>query len=258
MTTPEVLVWRNADELADATAARLVTTMVEVAAARGRVHISLTGGHIGIHVLSALAASPARDSVDWGLVHLWWGDDRYVAPDDADRNERQAREALLDQVSLDPAHVHPMPSTASGLSVEDAAAHYAEELARAAQHDDHAGVPSFDVHLVGVGPEGHINSIFPESPAAYESQRWVVGVQHCPKPPPTRISMTFPAVQASREVWVLASGAEKSEAIALGLSGAGQLQVPVAGARGRDRTLYLLDDAAASALPSALLRPAGP
>ena len=70
--------------------------------------------------------------------------------------------------------------------------------------------------------------------------------------------MTFPAVQASREVWVLASGAEKSEAIALGLSGAGQLQVPVAGARGRDRTLYLLDDAAASALPSALLRPAGP
>lgn len=258
MTTPEILVHRDADALAEAVAARLVTRLVDVAAARGRVHLSLTGGHIGIHVLAALAASPTRDSVDWSLVHVWWGDERYVAADDPDRNEKQAREALLDHVALDPAHVHPMPSLDSGLDVDAAAARYADALRAAAMPDDHAAVPSFDVYLLGMGPEGHINSIFPQSPAAHETQRTVVGVRGCPKPPPTRVTMTFPAIRAAREVWLVESGAEKAEAVRLAVGDAGPLQVPGAGARGRERTLVLCDDAAASKLPPELPRLASP
>jgi len=258
MNAPEVLVHRDADALAEAVAARLVTRLVEVAADRGRVHLSLTGGRIGIHVLSALAASPSRDSVDWSLVHVWWGDERYVASDDPDRNEKQARDALLDHVDLDPAHVHPMPSLDSGLDVDDAAALYAAELKRASRPEDHAAVPAFDVYLLGMGPEGHVNSIFPQSAAAHETERTVVGVRGCPKPPPTRVTMTFPAIRASHEVWLIESGAEKAEAVHLAVGDAGRLQIPGAGARGRERTLVLTDEAAASKLPPDLPRIASP
>ncbi|HET7902630.1 MAG TPA: 6-phosphogluconolactonase [Candidatus Nanopelagicales bacterium] len=258
MSTPEVIVHKDRDLLADAVAARLVTRIVDAQSARGSAHVSLTGGTDGIKVLAVLEASPSRDSIDWSTVHVWWGDDRYVASDDPDRNEKQAREALLDHVPLVPAHVHPMPSTDSGLSADEAAAVYAEELRRHARPEDHAQVPSFDVTLLGMGPDGHINSLFPQLPAVHETQRWVVGVHGSPKPPPVRITLTFPAVQASREVWLIGDGEAKAPAFRLALSDAGQVAVPAAGARGRERTLVLLDETAASQLPAELRRIASP
>ena len=108
-------------------------------------------------------------------------------------------------------------------------------------------MPAFDVLMLGIGPEGHIASIFPESAAAHAGGS-VVAVRNSPKPPPTRISLTFGAIQAAREVWVLASGAEKAEAVAEALSGVSQGKLPAAGARGLDRTLFLIDEAAASEL----------
>jgi len=258
VSTPEVLVHRDAATLADAIAARLVTKLVEVQADRGRVHVCLTGGTLGVALLAALNGSPSRDSVDWSTVHVWWGDERYVAADSDDRNEKQAREALLDHVPLVAANVHPMPSTDSGLDVETAAARYADELRRASRPDDHAEVPSFDVTLLGVGPDAHINSLFPQQPAAHETERWVVGVHGSPKPPPTRITMTFPAVQASQEVWIVGDGESKASAFRLALSDAGQVQVPAAGARGRERTLVLIDEAAAALLPPEIRRIASP
>jgi 6-phosphogluconolactonase len=102
--------------------------------------------------------------------------------------------------------------------------------------------------MLGIGPEGHVASIFPDSPAAHAGGT-VVAVRDSPKPPPTRISLTFGALQAAREVWILASGAEKSDAVAVALSGAGPVQLPAVGARGRQRTLFLLDSAAAAKVP---------
>jgi 6-phosphogluconolactonase len=258
VSTPEVVVHRDPAALADAVAARLVTRLVEVQASRGQVHLCLTGGRIGTAVLGALAHSPARDSVDWSTVHVWWGDDRYVAHDDPDRNDLQARAALLDHVALDPRNVHPVPASDSGLDVDSAAAAYAAELRAASRPDDHAEVPSFDVTLLSIGPDTHINSLFPQLPATHETRRWVVGVHGSPKPPPLRVTLTFPAVQASREVWLLGSGVEKSDAVRLALSDAGQVQVPAAGARGRERTVVLLDEAASAALPPELWRLASP
>ena len=115
-------------------------------------------------------------------------------------------------------------------------------------------MPAFDVTLLGMGGEGHTASVFPHSPAVYETERTVVAVHGCPKPPPTRVSLTLPAIRRSTEVWILATGDGKAAAVAMALSGAGEVAIPVAGATGTRRTLWLLDRAAAAKLPRDLGR----
>jgi 6-phosphogluconolactonase len=248
VSAPEVFVHKSGDLLASAAAARTVTRLADAIAAEGRAHLVLTGGGIGTKVLAAIAAAPARDAVDWRHVDFWWGDERFVPAGDPERNETGARAALLDALDVDPARVHAVagPDGPDGDDPDAAAARYAAELAAAAGDGD---VPAFDVLMLGIGPEGHVASIFPDSPAAHATGS-VVAVRNSPKPPPTRISFTFGAIQAAREVWILASGAEKADAVAEALSGVSQDKLPAAGARGRDRTLFLLDEAAASKLPS--------
>jgi 6-phosphogluconolactonase len=257
VSIPEILVHPDAGLLAKAVAARLVTRLVDAVAAAGHAHLVLTGGGIGTAVLVELAAAPARDAVDWRQVDFWWGDERFVPAGHPDRNETGARSALLDRINLDPARVHPMPGPdgPDGDDPEAAAARYAGWLAAAARPEDHGPVPSFDVLILGIGPEGHVASLFPGMPAVYDN-RPVVAVRGSPKPPPVRISLTFPSIQAAREVWILASGEEKAGAVALALSGSGPVQLPAAGARGRQRTLFLLDEAAAAKLPHDIGRPA--
>ena len=247
MSSPEVFVYASGDLLASAAAARTVTRLADAIAAEGHAHLVLTGGGIGTKVLAAIAASPARDAVDWRLVDFWWGDERFEAAGDPERNETGARAVLLDVIGVDPDRVHaiPGPDGPDGDDPDAAAARYAAELARAA--GDAGAVPVFDVLMLGIGPEGHVASIFPDSPAAHATGS-VVAVRNSPKPPPTRISLTFSAIQAAREVWILASGAEKADAVAEAASGVSQDKLPAAGARGRDRTLFLLDEAAASKL----------
>jgi 6-phosphogluconolactonase len=270
--TPDIVVHADADILAKAIAARLITRLVDAQAARGSASVVLTGGGLGTNTLAEVRQCPARDAVDWSRVDVWWGDERFVPAQDAERNDLGAREALLDAVPLDPARVHAYPASddAHGYDLEAAAAAYAGELAAAARPEDtgtgagpagagQAGarhVPRFDVLLLGVGEEGHVASIFPDSPAARDD-RAVVAVTGCPKPPSNRLSLTFPAIAAAEEVWLCTAGAGKAEAVAKALTGAGQQEVPAAGARGRSRTLWLLDRAAASELPAAVLGPRG-
>ncbi|MGI5483388.1 6-phosphogluconolactonase [Streptomyces lavendofoliae] len=259
MSDPELVVHRDKELMAQAVAARLITAIVDAQAARGVASVVLTGGRNGNALLAGLRASPARDAIDWSRLDLWWGDERFLPKGDPDRNDTQAREALLDGVPLDPARVHTMPVAggAYGDDADAAAAAYAEELAAAAGPDDDGPVPTFDVLMLGVGPDTHVASLFPELPAVRETERMVVGVQDAPKPPPTRVSLTLPAIRAAREVWLLAAGEDKAQAVAIALSGAGEMQAPAAGAYGRSRTLWLLDQAAAARLPGALEPPAG-
>ncbi|MFJ9813061.1 6-phosphogluconolactonase [Streptomyces sp. NPDC101158] len=258
MITPQLVVHRDKELMAEAAAARLITKIVDAQAARGSASIVLTGGRNGNGLLAALRAAPARDAIDWTRLDLWWGDERYLPSGDPERNVTQAREALLDSVPLDPARVHAMPASDGpyGSDVDAAAAAYAAELAAAAGPGDHGGVPTFDVLMLGVGPDTHVASLFPELPAVRETELTVVGVHGAPKPPPTRISLTLPAIRAAKEVWLLAAGEDKAKAAAIALSGAGEVQAPAAGAYGRSRTLWLLDAAAASELPRSLYPPA--
>ncbi|MFP5334674.1 MAG: 6-phosphogluconolactonase [Actinomycetes bacterium] len=255
-----VVVHATPDLLAAAAAARLVTRLVDAQASRGHASLVLTGGTIGISMLRHLASCPPRDAVDWRRVDLWWGDERFLPAGDPDRNETQAREALLDVLPLDPARVHPMPASdgPDGDDVDAAAARYAGELRAASRPEDHGDVPTFDVLLLGVGPDGHCASLFPEQPAVYETERSVVGVRSSPKPPPTRISLTMPALCAAEDVWFVVAGRDKAPAVEMALSGAGPVQVPAAGPSGRRRTLWLLDREAASSLPPGLARLASP
>lgn len=250
---PAIVVQSSADLLAKAIAARLITRLVDAQAAYGTASVVLTGGGLSGKVLDEVAANPARDAVDWRLVDIWWGDERFLPAGDPERNETQARAALLDAIPVSAKRVHVMAAAADDVPPEAAAADYAEQLAAAARPEDHGDVPRFDVLMLGVGEEGHIASIFPESPALYDD-RSVVAVHGSPKPPPVRVSLTLRAINAAAEVWLLTSGEAKAAAVAMALGGAGEVQVPAAGARGRSRTLWLLDRAAASKLPAELVR----
>jgi 6-phosphogluconolactonase len=252
----DVLRHPDAEALAESTAARIVTTLVDRLSATDRAHLCVTGGGIGTAVLAAVRDNPSCGSVDWPRVHIWWGDERFLPEGYAERNETGAREALLDHVPLAPAHVHAVPGPWGAHSdVDLAAAHYAEALATYARPQDHGPVPAMDILLLGIGPDAHVASLFPGQPALHD-ERAVTAVRGAPKPPPTRVTMTFPTLNAARETWILASGEGKAGAVRLALSeGAGRFQVPAAGVRGRERTLFLLDEAAASKLPPAMGRP---
>lgn len=255
-TVPQLVVHRDKQLMAEAAAARLITKIVDAQSARGFASVALTGGRNGNGLLAALAAQPARDAIDWGRLDLWWSDERFLPDGDPERNATQARAALLDSVPLDPGRVHEMPASDGPFEPEAAAQAYAAQLADASLPEDHALVPSFDVLLLGVGPDTHVASLFPEFPGVRETERSVIAVHGAPKPPPTRLSLTLPAIRAAHEVWLLAAGEDKAEAAEIALSGAGEVQAPAAGAYGRSRTLWLMDAAAASKLPRALYPPA--
>ena len=208
-------------------------------------YLVLTGGRTGIAVLESLRDT-AAESVDWSDVHLFWGDDRFVPGADTERNALQAHEALLRHLPVNPAHVHPMePSDGRYGADPDAAAQAYEHTLQAVARP---GQPLFDICLLGVGEEGHVASIFPDSPAVMEADRGVVGVVNCPKPPPTRVTLTLPAIRRSREVWLMTSGAAKASAVAAALRQEPASDVPAAGAVGQERTLWFLDAPAAAAL----------
>lgn len=259
MSAPLVVVHRDATLLAQAAAARIVTGIADAQAARGSASIVLTGGGIGGATLRELASSPARDAIDWSRLDVWWGDERFLPSGHPDRNESQAREALLDKVSLDPSRLHPMPATdgPTGDDLDGAAARYADELRAAAHPEDHAQVPAFDILLLGVGPDGHVASLFPESPSLYD-ERTAIPVRGAPKPPPLRISLSVAAINSARETWLIAAGEEKAGAVRMALEGAGATQIPAAGVKGRAATRWLLDTAAASRIPAGMTRISSP
>jgi 6-phosphogluconolactonase len=251
---PEIVVASTAAQLADDVAARLVTTLVSAQSVRPLAFLAVTGGGILEQSMAALKRNPARDAVDWRRVSLWWGDERFVPADSPDRNDRPAFAALFDALPLDPANEHRMPAAGAeyGDDAEAAAEAYAADLAAAADPGD--DVPHFDALLLGIGPDGHCASLFPEHPGVYEEQASVMAVHNSPKPPPTRLSLTFRALDAANETWFVAAGTSKAHAVAMALGGAGRVQVPAAGPHGRHRTLWLLDRQAAAQLPANLYR----
>lgn len=238
MTGREVLVHDDAGALAADVASRLLEVLETVQAAGGTPQIVLTGGSIAETLHQEVARRAADSAVDWSRVVVWWGDERFVEASSPDRNAGQAREAFGDRLGLDPANVHEMPAGDAGLDLEAAAAAYAEDL-RA-----HGG-DAFDVLMLGVGPDGHVASLFPGHPAL-ESDDVTVAVRSSPKPPPERISLAFPALNRSREVWFLVSGEGKADAVAAALADDGSVATtPARGVSGLDRTVWWLDRAAA-------------
>ncbi|PKH41879.1 6-phosphogluconolactonase [Nocardioides alpinus] len=237
---PEVRSSASRSALATAVAVALLDRLAD-AQSRGEVpQVGLTGGTIADELHRELARLSPESPVDWSRVVLWWGDERWAPAGDAYRNEVQAHEAFISEVGVDPANVHVVPASDAGLSLAEAALAYSETMR---EH----GAGSFEVLMLGIGPDGHVASLFPGHPAAQVRDAIAVPVEDSPKPPPERVSLTFEAMEHSRAVWFVAAGADKAEAVARALSGPAEIgspeavECPARVPRGTVETIFWLD-----------------
>ncbi|WP_345750010.1 6-phosphogluconolactonase [Microbacterium rhizophilus] len=253
MTDRRVVVLPDKTRLAENVANRFVGRLAQLTQQARPVHVSLTGGSMGSAVLSATAEHGWASNIDWSLVHFWWSDERFVPHDDAERNAGQARAALLDRVGVPAENVHEPAATDDGITLDEAADAYAAELARFGV--DGRPWPVFDICFLGVGPDGHIASLFPDRGEVLVTDRAVLAVRESPKPPPERITFTLPVINASADIWMVVAGADKASALGLMLAGAGHPSVPAAGAEGTADTVVFVDEDAAADVPEDLIDP---
>lgn len=227
-------VWPDSEALAGVIAERLVERIARVQQAGRRPSVVLTGGTIAIAAYEAIEPG----DVDWTDVDFYWGDERFVPTGHTDRNDQQAREAFLTRLGVPDARIHAMPAHGCDLSMAEAADSYAATLPDA----------PFDLVLLGMGPDGHVASLFPGFPQLQETRRRVVEVFDSPKPPPQRISLTFPAINHAESVWFLVSGAGKADAVARAHGEGTVDDTPAVGAHGTSETVWLLDRDAATGI----------
>jgi len=240
--SPRVEVHPDRDALATAIAGELLARIADAQTDGGVPHVGLTGGTIAGATHREVARLGPASAVDWSRVVLWWGDERFVASGDDERNATQAHSDFLDALGIPAEHVHEVASTADAPDVEAAAAAYADDLRT-------HGAGAFEVLMLGVGEDGHVASLFPGYPQLTVDDAIAVAVTDSPKPPPERVSLTFPALARSRSVWLLVSGDGKAEAVAAALAPEGTVeQTPARGVTGTEETLWFLDRAAASRL----------
>lgn len=263
---PRVVVSADQDALAAAAAREFVATVAQLQNAGGMVggehpdgivRVVLTGGGAGVATLREIAAldyaaqqqgdSFPIASIDWERVYVFFGDERFLTAEDPERNDLQATEALLKHVAIPADHVFryaaAAPGTATdGPALDEAAVQYRELLA-------HHAPKGFDLHLLGMGPEGHINSLFPHTEELLSSEGTVVAVRECPKPPAERLSLTMSAINFAHRVWLLVTGEAKQEAAQNVLNRGDSAEWPAAGVAGVEETVLWVDAAAAPEQP---------
>ncbi|HEY0704706.1 MAG TPA: 6-phosphogluconolactonase [Candidatus Acidoferrales bacterium] len=197
------------DSLSRAALEQVLSDLRDAVKSRGRFAIALSGGHTPQKMYELWAQNEKyRTETPWDQVHLFWGDERFVGPDDPLSNYRMTREALISHVPIPPANVHAAPTTLS--TPQAAAAAYDADLHKFFADAIPAGVPAFDVTLLGIGPEGHTASLFPDSPALNEKTKWVEAVTVAANPP-NRLTFTLPVLNRSRNTYFLAAGEGKKE-----------------------------------------------
>jgi 6-phosphogluconolactonase len=252
MTTNDrrVLVHPDKKAMTGSVAARFLTKLVDILDEEETANVVLTGGTVGPSILAAVNESAARDSVDWTRVHFWFGDERWLPHGDPERNDTTVREALLDHIDVPAGNIHAMGASDAGQSLDEAVAAYRTELAEHADGD--AGLPRFDITFLGVGPDGHVASLFPDSEGIRTMDAAVIAVRNSPKPPAERISLTLPVLNSSLRIWMVLAGPDKAFALGLALAGADRTEVPVAGIKGRKRTVFFIDREAAADVPENL------
>ena len=250
---PEPRLVPHADEelLAAETARRALEVLEAAQDERGEATVVLTGGSMGTRVIREIAHHQDAPLVDWSRVNVWWSDERFLPGTDPERNGVQAADAWNPALELTWDRVHPVAGADEIATADAAAADYREELAAAAASEGADGaLPHIDLLLLSLGPDTHVASLFPERDAVRDRKATVLGVHDAPKPPPDRVTLTLPAINAARQVWLVVAGQDKAGAVALAANGAAAAQVPAAGVRGTERTVWFLDADAAARLPS--------
>ncbi len=204
--TPQLHVLPTIEELGEAAAVHVSRLSAEAVAARERFIVALSGGSLIRLLCPPLVTESRRSQIEWSAWHVFWADERCVPLTDADSNYRVARETLFDLVNIPQTQIHPIDDTLDPVA---AAGSYQSELARTFRPGVNR-VPRFDLILLGVGEDGHTASLFPGHPLLEDRERWVVPVLDSPKPPPERITLTLPVINAGRQVVFLAAGGGKA------------------------------------------------
>lgn len=214
---PVLHIYSELDALNRAAAEAFTQLAHTVIAEKGRFAVALAGGNTPRAIYQLLATN-YREPINWPRVHFFWGDERYVPRDDPDSNFRMVREALFDHVPALAENIHRMPTEL--LQPETAAQDYEKTLRDFWRNE----LPCFDLIQLGLGPDGHLLSLFPNSPLLREKNRLVAVVTDSPKPPPTRLTLTLPALNHAAQIHFFVTGAEKAEALRATLEGDRDLQ----------------------------------
>jgi 6-phosphogluconolactonase len=210
-------------------------------AAPSDFRLSLSGGSTPRGLYALLGSDEFKASVPWDKLELFWGDERFVPPDDKESNYRMARETLLNRAPMSADRIHPIPTDGTP---DDAARRYEALLKKiygADQFDP--GRPLFDVILLGLGADGHTGSLLPGQPVLQEKTRWVEAVAQ--GRPEARITLTYPAIESSGVMAFLVAGADKAPAVKG--ARAGDQALPAARLRPQGEAIWFLDRAAAGA-----------
>lgn len=207
-STRDVRVYPDLDSLNRVAADELAGLIPETVRESGRFNLVVAGGNTP-RSLYRLLGEDYRDRIPWPQIHLFWGDERYLPPEDRLSNFRMVQEELIEKVPLSPENVHPMPTH---FATPEEAAHAYEVTLREHFPDLQDSWPAFDLVLLGMGGDGHTASLFPGSPALQEKNRWVVAVE-APAKPPQRLTLTLPVLSRARTTYFLVSGAEKNEVV---------------------------------------------
>jgi len=238
---PQLRVFDSPDAVTRTAAQSVHDRAWAAANARGRFTLALSGGNTPRALYRQMAAGPR---LPWDRTVFCFGDERNVPPDNAESNYRMAREALIDQPFVSQSSVYRIKGE---LPADEAAADYEQTLRKL--FPGTASVPSFDLVLLGLGPDGHTASLFPGSPALAESKRWVVG-NFVEKFKTHRITLTFPVLNAATEVLFLVVGEDKAWALRNVLRGSAPVaEIPARGVVPTSgRLTFLVDRAAAAGL----------
>jgi 6-phosphogluconolactonase len=237
-------VFPDLDALSRAALGELLDILRDAVRDRGRFAIALAGGNTPARLYRLWAEPQTADGIPWDRVHFFYGDERYVPPDDPLSNYRMTRETLISQVPIPAANVHPVPTTLR--PAEKAAEAYEAELRKFFADSSTSGTPIFDLQLLGLGTEGHTLSLFPGSPVLEETQRWVAAVEVAAEPP-QRITLTPVVANQARHTFFLVAGKDKREIVeALKSEPEGQpSQYPAARIQPAGGVLWFFDQAAA-------------
>ncbi len=235
---PRVLRFPTREALVDAAADRLLSRLIALQSAQGLVNLCLTGGRVANEIYEKFAERSDGSGLDPAKLALWWGDERFVETSSPERNALQSLALLARHLQVVPSQTHIMPPKDGQADPDEAAFDYAEELDNTV----------FDLCLLGMGPDGHVASIFPNHRSSDPTSLLAIGVIDSPKPPAERISLTFNVLNRSAAIWLFVTGSEKADAASRAL--AGDRTLPASHVQGIDETLWFLDAEAAALVPT--------
>ena len=243
MTACRVEVVKDAAAIAHAAAELFVKLTAQTARARRPFHVLLAGGTTPKALYMLLASAEYQSRVDWDRIAFFFGDERAVPPDHPQSNYRMANEVLFRPLGIAESSIHRMKAEAEDLNA--AAAAY-EGVLRAS----FGAFPRLDLVLLGMGSDGHTASLFPGSPVLKEQSQWVAPVLDAPKPPPRRLTVTLPVLNAGHQVLFMVTGRRKAPALREVLEGtASPEQYPAKCIQpGPERLRWLVDEAAGAEL----------